>query len=66
MQRTRFLVGSFPPEEPEVLRAGVVSKSEEAQTPTSSWTKAQIIEYLDEAGIEYQSSDTKADLLEKV
>ena len=35
-------------------------------TPDEKWTKTQIKEYMDSHGIEYNSGDTKEDLLDKV
>lgn len=37
---------------------------EALEQPTLDWKKADIQEYLDDAGIEYNASDTKADLLD--
>lgn len=34
--------------------------------PDDKWTKTQIKEYMDSNGIEYNSGDTKGDLLDKV
>ena len=34
--------------------------------PNDNWTKSQIKEYMDNYGIEYNSGDTKGDLLDKV
>jgi len=33
--------------------------------PDADWTKVQIKEYMDKWGIEYNSGDTKGDLLDK-
>lgn len=37
---------------------------EALEKPTIDWKKADIQEYLDNAGIEYNASDTKAELLD--
>tara|TARA_R100000655_G_scaffold109998_1_gene166862 strand:+ start:2339 stop:2542 length:204 start_codon:yes stop_codon:yes gene_type:complete len=42
--------------EPEVLN----------ELPSESWTKKKLVEYCDENDVEYNSGDTKQDLLDKI
>ena len=49
----------------KVIELGFEIPVEEGK-PTMSNTKAEIKAYMDENGIEFNSSDTKADLLQKI
>lgn len=40
--------------------------SADAEEPDESWTNDSIRDWLDEQGIEYHASDTKAELLDRI
>ena len=44
----------------------VASKQPEISTPDNTWTNAKLKDYMDSNSIEYNSGDTKQDLLDKI
>jgi len=44
----------------------VDTKKSESSSPDNTWTNAKLKEYMDANSIEYNSGDTKQDLLDKI
>ena len=44
----------------------ITTKKPESSSPNNSWTNAKLKDYMDSNSIEYNSGDTKQDLLDKI